>query len=52
MSVVFIKKSKPKTLEESWESWVYSFFLRDHGIEYHALATVKRINEDNTMELG
>jgi hypothetical protein len=27
-------------------------FLRDHGIEYHALATVKRINEDNTMELG
>lgn len=49
MPVVFIKKSKPKTLEESW---LYSFFLRDHGIEYHALATVKRINEDNTMELG
>ena len=26
-------------------------FLRDHGIEYHALATVKRIREDNTLEL-
>ena len=26
-------------------------FLRDHGIEYHALATVKRINDDNTMEM-
>jgi xanthine phosphoribosyltransferase len=116
LPVVFIKKAKPKTIEESWESWVYSFtrvdnttvciskelltekdrilflddflanghasgcvidlcrqsgakivgmgflvekafakggqFLRDHGIEYHALATIKRINEDNTMELG
>lgn len=52
LPVVFIKKSKPKTVEESWESWVYSFFLRDHDIEYHALATIKRINEDNTMELG
>lgn len=116
LPVVFIKKSKPKTVEESWESWVYSFtrvdnitvciskelltekdrilflddfladghasgcvidlcrqsgakivgmgflveksfakggqFLRDHDIEYHALATIKRINEDNTMELA
>ena len=26
-------------------------FLRDHGIEYHALATIKQIREDNTIEL-
>lgn len=26
-------------------------FLRDHNIPYHALATVKRIREDNTLEL-
>ena len=26
-------------------------FLRDHHIVYHALATIKRINEDNTIEL-
>ena len=26
-------------------------FLRDHNIPYHALATIKRINEDNTLEL-
>jgi hypothetical protein len=24
-------------------------FLRDHGITYHALATIKQINDDNTM---
>lgn len=113
LPVVFIKKKKPKTVEESWNSWVWSFtrgdnttvcidrnlltaddrilfiddflaeghasgsvidlcrqsgaqivgmgflvekgfanggqFLRDHHIEYHALATIKRINEDNSM---
>lgn len=27
-------------------------FLRDHNIPYHALATIKRINEDNSFELG
>ena len=26
-------------------------FLRDHNIPYHALATIKRINEDNSLEL-
>ena len=26
-------------------------FLRDHNIEYHALATIKCINEDITIEL-
>jgi xanthine phosphoribosyltransferase len=26
-------------------------FLRDHGINYHALATIKRINDDNSMEI-
>lgn len=116
LPVVFIKKSKPKTLDESWKSWVWSFtrednssvyigkellteddrilflddfladghasgcvidlcrqsgakivgmgflvekafakggqFLREHDIEYHALATIKRINEDNTMVLA
>ena len=26
-------------------------FLRDHNIPYHALATITRINEDNTLEL-
>ena len=113
LPVVFIKKKKPKTVEESWNSWVWSFtrgdnttvcidrnlltaddrilfiddflaeghasgsvidlcrqsgaqivgmgflvekgfagggqFLRDHHIEYHALATIKRTNEDNSM---
>ena len=115
LPVVFIKKKKPKTVEESWNSWVWSFtrndnttvcvdrnlltsddrilfiddflaeghasgsvidlcrqsgaqivgmgflvekgfagggkFLRDHQIEYHALATIKRINEDDSMEV-
>ena len=27
-------------------------FLRDHNINYHALATITRINEDNTIELA
>ena len=27
-------------------------FLRDHHIPYHALATVKRIREDNSLELA
>ena len=26
-------------------------FLRDRGITYHALATIRRINPDNTMEI-
>ncbi len=26
-------------------------FLRDHGIQYHALATIQQINDDNTMEV-
>lgn len=26
-------------------------FLRDHNITYHALATIKHINEDNSLEL-
>ena len=26
-------------------------FLRDHNIPYHALVTIMRINEDNTLEL-
>jgi len=26
-------------------------FLRDHGITYHALATIKQIHDDNTMEM-
>ena len=26
-------------------------FLREHNIPYHALATITRINEDNTLEL-
>ena len=26
-------------------------FLRDHGINYHALATIKSINDDKTMEM-
>lgn len=26
-------------------------FLRDHHINYHALATITRINEDNSIEL-
>lgn len=26
-------------------------FLRDHGITYHALTTIRCINDDNTMEL-
>ena len=116
LPVVFIKKKHPKTVEESWRSWVWSFtrggeasvcidrqfltdkdrilflddfladghasgcvidlcrqsgaqivgmgflvekgfakggqFLRDHGIPYHALATIERINPDNSMELA
>ena len=27
-------------------------FLRDHHIKYHALATITRINEDNSLELA
>ena len=113
LPVVFVKKSIPKTVDKSWESWVWSFtrgnketvcidrefltdkdrilfiddfladghasgsiihlcrlsgaqiagmgflvekgfakggqFLRDHDIPYHALATIKQINDDNTM---
>lgn len=113
LPVVFVKKKKPKTVDASWNSWVWSFtrngetticidrkfltskdrilfvddfladghasgsiidlcrqsgaqivgmgfliekgfakgsqFLRDHGITYHALATIKQINDDNTM---
>lgn len=113
--VVFIKKGKPKTVDASWKSWVWSFtradnttvcidrayltaedkvlfiddfladghasgcaidlcrqsgakligmgflcekgfakggqFLRDHGITYHALATITRLNPDNTMDV-
>ncbi len=115
LPVVFIKKKQPKTVDESWKSWVWSFtrdgettvcidrkfltkddrilflddfladghasgsvihlcrqsgaqivgmgflvekgfagggqFLRDHDINYHALATIKRIGEDGTMEV-
>ncbi len=115
LPVVFIKKKQPKTVDESWKSWVWSFtrdgettvcidrkfltkddrilflddfladghasgsvihlcrqsgaqivgmgflvekefagggqFLRDHNINYHALATIKRIDEDGSMEL-
>lgn len=115
LPVVFVKKKAPKTIDESWKSWVWSFtrgdettvcvgrefltdkdrivfiddfladghasgsiihlcrqsgaqivgmgflvekgfsqggqFLRDHGITYHALATITRINDDNTMEV-
>lgn len=115
LPVVFVKKKNPKTVDESWKSWVWSFtrgdettvcvdknfltaedrilfiddfladghasgsiihlcrqsgaqivgmgflvekgfakggqFLRDHNIPYHALATITRINEDNTLEL-
>ena len=115
LPVVFIKKKVPKTVDDSWKSWVWSFtrgdnttvcidkrfltaddrilfiddflaeghasgsvihlcrqsgaqivgmgflvekgfagggqFLRDHNITYHALATVRHINEDNTMEV-
>ena len=114
LPVVFIKKKQPKTVDETWKSWVWSFtrddevtvcidrqfltkddrilfiddfladghasgsvidlcrqsgakiigmgflvekgfakggqFLRDHGINYHALATITRINEDNIIE--
>lgn len=113
LPVVFVKKSIPKTVDQSWKSWVWSFtrgdektvcidrafltdkdrivfiddfladghasgsiidlcrqagaqivgmgflvekgfakggqFLRNHGINYHALATIKQINDDNTM---
>jgi len=113
--VVFIKKKVPKTVDDSWKSWVWSFtrsdnvtvcidkrflgpddkvlfiddfladghasgsmihlarqsgaqivgmgflvekgfanggqFLREHGIAYHALATIKAIRDDNTMEV-
>ena len=115
LPVVFIKKKVPKTVDDSWQSWVYSFtradnttvcidrrfltpedrilfiddfladghasgcvidlcrqsgakivgmgflvekgfakggqFLRDHGITYHALATIRRIREDGSIEL-
>jgi len=115
LPVVFIKKKDPKTLDDTWKSWVWSFtrddntttcidrrfltaddrilfiddfladghasgcvihlcrmsgaqivgmgflvekgfaaggqFLRDHHINYHALATIQRINDDNTMVL-
>jgi len=115
LPVVFVKKQAPKTIDEFWKSWVWSFtrgdettvcidreyltgkdrivfiddfladghasgsiihlcrqsgaqivgmgfliekgfanggqFLRDHGITYHALATIRRINDDNTMEV-
>jgi len=64
LPVVFVKKKNPKTVEESWKSWVWSFtrgdettvcvdrqFLRDHNIPYHALATITRINEDGSMDL-
>ena len=115
LPVVFIKKKVPKTVDETWQSWVYSFtradnttvcidrrfltaedrilfiddfladghasgsvidlcrqsgaeivgmgflvekgfarggqFLRDHGITYHALATIRRISEDGSIEL-
>ena len=113
LPVVYVKKKIPKTVDDSWKSWVWSFtrgdettvcigreyltekdrvvfiddfladghasgsiihlcrqagaqivgmgflvekgfaqggqFLRDHGIAYHALATIKQINDDNTM---
>jgi len=113
LPVVFVKKKAPKTVDESWKSWVWSFtredkstvcidrkfltsddrilfiddfladghasgsiidlcrqsgaqivgmgflvekgfakggqFLREHGIPYQALATIARINEDNSM---
>lgn len=113
LPVVFVKKKKPKTVDTSWNSWVWSFtrndettvcidrkfltdedrilfiddfladghasgsiidlcrqsgaqiagmgflvekgfakggqFLRNHGIPYHALATIQQINDDNTM---
>ena len=116
LPVVFIKKKQPKTVDESWKSWVWSFtrdgetivciakefltesdrilflddfladghasgsvihlcrqsgaqivgmgfliekgfagggqFLRDHNINYHALATITRINEDNSIEIA
>lgn len=115
LPVVFIKKKVPKTVDDSWKSWVYSFtradnttvcidrrfltaedrilfiddfladghasgcvidfcrqsgativgmgflvekgfarggqFLRDHGIPYHALATISRIREDGSIEM-
>lgn len=116
LPVVFIKKKMPRTVDDAWKSWVWSFtredevtvcidrnfltrddrilfiddfladghasgsvidlcrqsgaqiigmgflvekgfanggkFLRDHGINYHALATVTRINPDNSIELA
>jgi xanthine phosphoribosyltransferase len=116
LPVVFVKKKQPKTVDESWKSWVWSFtrdgetmvcidrnfltendrilflddfladghasgsiihlcrqsgaqivgmgflvekgfagggqFLRDHNIPYHALATITRINADNSIELA
>ncbi|MBO7067432.1 MAG: xanthine phosphoribosyltransferase [Bacteroidaceae bacterium] len=115
LPVVFIKKKVPNNVDETWQSWVWSFtrsdnttvcidrrfltaddrilfiddfladghasgsvihlcrqsgakivgmgflvekgfagggqFLHDHEIPYHALATIKRINEDNSIEL-
>ena len=115
LPVVYIKKKQPKTVDESWKSWVWSFtrdgetivcidrkfltendkilfiddflaeghasgcvihlcrqsgaqivgmgflvekgfagggFLRDHNINFHSLAKITRINEDNTIELA
>ncbi|MBP5709457.1 MAG: xanthine phosphoribosyltransferase [Bacteroidales bacterium] len=116
LPVVFIKKKIASNLDETWQSWVWSFtrsdnttvcidrrfltaddrilfiddfladghasgsvihlcrqsgaqivamgflvekgfatggqFLRDHNIYYHALATIKRIKEDNSIELA
>lgn len=116
LPVVFIKKKVPKTVDDSWQSWVYSFtradnttvcidrrfltsedrilfiddfladghasgcvidlcrqsgakivgmgflvekgfahggqFLRDHGIPYHALATIRSIREDGSIDLA
>ena len=115
LPVVFIKKKQPKTVDDTWKSWVWSFtrddevtvcidrrfltkddrilfiddfladghasgsvidlcrqsgativgmgflvekgfakggqFLRNHGINYHALATIARINPDDTIEV-
>lgn len=116
LPVVYIKKKVPKTVDDSWKSWVWSFtrdgetivcidrrfltaddrilflddflaeghasgsvihlcrqsgaqivgmgflvekafagggqFLRDHNIEYHALATITGIREDDSIELA
>lgn len=116
LPVVFIKKAQPKTIDDCWKSWVWSFtrddntticidrqfltekdrilflddfladghasggvihlcrqsgaqivgmgflvekgfskggqFLRDHNINYYALATITCINDDNTIQLA